>query len=389
MKKLLHSLIRLLSSFGFACILLLLLLLLTYLGTLEQVEFGLYDVQKKYFESMFLMHSIGPLQVPLPGVYLLLILLFLNLLIGGLIRLRKTWSRAGILITHIGIVVMLAAGFVKLRYSVDGHLTLYPEEQSGEFESYYEWEIAIAEVTDQEGVQEYVIPGRDFLFLNKGQRRTFEHPDLPFQLHLVQYLRNCRPMAKGPMFTAPTPVVDGVFLDPKQPDMEAERNLAGAYVLAEEKQGGGKHQGILWGVNVHPWTVPIGERTWAVDLRRKRWELPFDIRLDQFTRELHPHTSTPKVFLSDVTKFEEDHSQKIKITMNEPLRHGGYTLYQASWGPQNARPGERLYSTLAVVRNPSDQWPLYSCIIIALGLLLHFVQKLMKHVRTQNQRRSA
>ena len=69
--------------------------------------------------------------------------------------------------------------------------------------------------------------------------------------------------------------------------------------------------------------------------------------------------------------------------MNEPLRDGGLVLYQASWGPSNARPGERLFSTLAVVRNPADHWPLAACLVIAAGLLFHFGRMLVGYVRVE------
>jgi len=82
-------------------------------------------------------------------------------------------------------------------------------------------------------------------------------------------------------------------------------------------------------------------------------------------------------------------SVKINIRMNEPLRYKGYTFFQASWGPQDARPGDPLFSTFAVVRNPADQWPKYACYVIGLGLLIYFAQKLGGYIRAQNRRRSA
>ena len=49
----------------------------------------------------------------------------------------------------------------------------------------------------------------------------------------------------------------------------------------------------------------------------------------------------------------------------------------------DARPGERMFSVFAVVRNPSDQWPLYACIVIAAGMLMHFGRKLLRYVRSE------
>ena len=62
-----RSLFRGLSSFGFAVVLLLFLLLLTWLGTLEQVEFGLYEVHRRYFDSLFVVRWAGPFNLRLPA----------------------------------------------------------------------------------------------------------------------------------------------------------------------------------------------------------------------------------------------------------------------------------------------------------------------------------
>ena len=92
-------------------------------------------------------------------------------------------------------------------------------------------------------------------------------------------------------------------------------------------------QGIVWGLQRYPFTFKVNGEPWYIDLRPVHKTLPFSIVLDKFTRELHPRTGIAKVFMSDVTKIENEVSRRIKITMNEPLRHKGYTLYQASWGP--------------------------------------------------------
>ena len=66
MKRLLDGL----GSARLACALLVLLALLTWLGTLAQVELGLHAAQKRYFESFLLVHWLGPIPVPLPGANL-------------------------------------------------------------------------------------------------------------------------------------------------------------------------------------------------------------------------------------------------------------------------------------------------------------------------------
>jgi hypothetical protein len=92
-----------LGSNGLATILLLLLLLLTFFGTLEQMNQSLFDVQHKYFDSFILVHWIGLIPIPMPGGYLLMALLAVNLTVGGIFRVRWRLAKTGILIAHLGI----------------------------------------------------------------------------------------------------------------------------------------------------------------------------------------------------------------------------------------------------------------------------------------------
>jgi hypothetical protein len=207
-------------------------------------------------------------------------------------------------------------------------------------------------------------------------------PALPFELAVLRTFQNCEPMPKGPMFDVDVPVVDGVFLRERPLDPQAEANIAGAYVSVRTPDGAAT-PGILWGAEVAPLTVQAGGKRYAVGLRKERYPLPFTLGLERFEKVDHPGTAMPKSFESDVSVKSGESERGVTISMNEPLRDAGLVLYQASWGPSNARPGDPLYSTFAVVRNPADQLPLYGCIVIAAGLVLHFGRKLARHVRTE------
>ena len=382
MRQALKKTMDVLASFPLSCVLFLLLLLLTYLGTLYQVEHGLYQAQRRYFESLVLVHwAFGRFPIPLPGTYLLLIVLAVNLTLGGIVRVRMGWSKFGILITHAGILVMLAGSFVTYRYSTAGHMTLYEGESSSEFQSSNEWEIAVGEATGGP-TREYLIPARDFMHLSGTRTRTFRFPDLPFELILRGFAPNARPTPEK----KPGEGVDGFMLMSQERSREEEANLPGIVAVLRESQGGAERSALLWAGAFQPWVTPAGGKTWAVELRPRRWTLPFTITLDKFTRELHPQTNMPSKFISDVTKTEQGVAQQARITMNEPLRNLGYTLYQSSWGPSNARPGDRLYSVFAVVRNPAEQFPLYSCLIITIGMAIHFMQKLTAYLRAERRR---
>ena len=65
---LLKSALGLIGSMRLAFYLLVLLGILTLVGTLDQQHMSLYDVQIKYFESIVLVYWIGDvLPLPLPG----------------------------------------------------------------------------------------------------------------------------------------------------------------------------------------------------------------------------------------------------------------------------------------------------------------------------------
>jgi len=382
------GLVAVLSSMTLAGVLLVLLGVLTFLGTLEQAEFGLYEVQRRYFESLYLVHDAGPIGIPLPGGGLVMGLLFVNLLVGGVVRLRKGRRTAGILVAHLGMLIMLASGFVEYAKSVDGHVTLYEGDERAWFQSYTETELAVVEL-DALGR-----PQREWVFTDDALAGAAPSAPaivtgLPFELTVTHWFANADVLPKGPMFEVAVPVVDGVFARASERDPQAERNAPAAYLEVPDADGG-HATGLVWAFDAAPWTISAGGVRYALDLRKERYPMPFAVRLDTFTKEDHPGTNMPAWFSSDVTVTEHasgaDVARPVTISMNQPLREEGLVLYQASWGPQGARPGQRLFSTLAVVNNPADQWPLVSCLVIAAGLLVHFGRTLVRYVRREANR---
>lgn len=382
---------KFLSSYGLACVLLFLLLLLTLFGTLEQVNSGLFVVQKKYFESYFLIHwiTLGSVSIPLPlvGAYPLMALLFVNLLLGAIIRAPKNWRHPGMLIAHSGILLLVAAAYVTANMSISGHMTLFEGQSDSYFDDYYDWEVAITELDAPENARTFTIVQEQLADFAEGETRTFNNADLPFTLEIGGWIPNANPRQQAPMLQESG--IDGVVLEAVPLDKEAERNLAGATARVLPTDGSEPQTAHLWGFASAPWIVETGGKKYGIQLRHRRYAVPFKITLDKFMRDLHPRTAMAANFESEVTKTDGASSRKVNIRMNEPLRDAGYTFFQASWGPENARPGDPLFSTFAVVKNPADQWPKYACYVIGIGLLIHFAQKLAGYIRAQNRRRSA
>ena len=412
--NLLARLFALFSSFGLATSVLILLLFVTYVGTLEQVEHGLYESQKKYFESLFIWSidlgaclramsinsTFGHVPVLLPGGFLLMTVLGLNMVCGAVIRMRKGWRTAGVLIAHLSIIFMILAGAIEFFFKKDGNMPLFEGQSSDEFQSYHERVIEIEQVDPPfaDGKRlSLVIPQNHFLDLapdgTTGKARTFSHASLPFDLVLRNYQENCEPKrADG---SESREVVDGYYLQPKTPNPTAEQNIDGIYATVKDKNGGAAQDGILWGISAAvstqplPWTVKVEGKTYAIDIGRQRWKLPFAVRLDKFERELHPGTERARKFTSFITKLVDKHEEKKIITMNEPLRDQGFVLFQASFNMEQRGSGAVKQSVFAVVENPTDHWPLYACVAAGIGLGLHFFMMLGRFVGRQRKTANA
>lgn len=400
------KLFRVFSSVGLALVILVFLLLITWVGTEEQPEKGLFLVQEEYFKSWWLWHDFewpvcGVVTLPLPGVMLLLTVFTLNLICGGLIMLRKSVRTMGVMIGHFSMLFLLAGGLLQHRYAKDGYMQLYEGEESDEFVSYHDWVIRVHAVDDGEAnfeKQAVVVPPSALKALEEGERLV-ESPDLPFRLRLHHHSLNATVMPEAFHRPGELPVVDGAFLRGLPREKESEANVAGLYVDVLDSGGEVLQQGILWGLENQPWTVRVDEREWLLKLDRERWKIPFSIHLDTFTHEFHPNTGTPRVYKSDVTKTENGQDEKVVIEMNEPLRHRGYILFQSGWGPQeNGMPVPGTpYSVFAVWRNPTskillipvEHWPLVTVSIAALGMALHFLLKLFRHLKPGRRRSNA
>jgi len=408
-----------LGSMKLSVVIVVLLGLLTWLGTLAQVDKGLYEVQKDYFESWFVVcelplsiwseplfydraGNVFALKIPLPGAYPLLMLLFANLIVGGIIRLRLRWRNSGVLIAHLGIGLLLIAGFVKLHYSVAGHLALYEasgygvavgdkQTSSSSFVSFHDYELAVLRA-DSEAIEERVVGGELIEEARDGGVVELPAAGLPFRVRVSHFVDNARVRPEEAVVHAPAPVVDGVFLQAGPLAKEREHNRPGCYVtvIADDDT---RHEGILVCTELRPFTryrYPFtfeveGER-YGLDLRRVIRELPFEVRLDEFRKTDHPGTLTPKDFRSFVTVRDGEHEQKVQIFMNAPLRKDGFVLFQTNWGPQDMS-GPPWYSVFEVAENPSDQWPHIACWIIAAGLLIHFCTKLVLFLLSSTRER--
>jgi len=388
LKLVVQQTLAILRSQGLASALFVALLILTYLGTLYQVEHGVLQAQQKYFHAYVVVQPVYGFAVLLPGAQLLMMLLFVNILLGALPRMRRGLAQAGMLMVHGGILLLLLGAYVSHHFGISGEMTLHRGEPRDYFELRDQWELVIRPAEGEASENEVRVPWETLQAAETGEA-LFRHEELPFALRLQGFLERALLMPVGEATVSGGMVVDGQTLVPLPEAMGGMVTTAGLSLVATPQGGGPSTSLLLLEGEEQSLAMDAGGKFWRVALEHPRVALPFSLRLDAFERELHPGTDLPRAYSSTLTREEGALSERAVIKMNEPMRHGGYTFYQSSWGPQGAADEVERYSILAVSRNPAERVPLYACVVVTLGMLLHFIRKLYRHVRHEPGRRSA
>ncbi len=384
-------LLAVLGSYHIAVVLFLLMILLTLVGTFSQKTLGLYESLRIYFVSWMVPRE-GWLFgfIPLPGMASVLAVMFVNLLAGGVLRIRKNWRTIGNVIAHLSMLGLIAAGAMSLWYKQEGHMRIFEGESSNRVQAFQDW---VLEVQEPGGADRSIQIIRETAFRTKspGETTVFHRGGWPFELKVSGYQRNATITTTGDPSVVPgARSVDGYTLRPLPVSPQHEANMAGVFldvvdlggqVVAQTVLAQVIRQGEIVTRGDAPFSFAVGGRQFAVSLTRETWEVPFSIRLDDFKAEYYPGTRKAKEYESQVTRISPDGSEtKFRIWMNNPLRDSGYVAYQTSFDDQSP-PGQERYSVLTVVKNPSDQWPLYSLLAATAGLMITFLTKLVRFLR--------
>lgn len=380
--SLLKKTVTVFASHQLSCVLFFFLFLLTVLGTIDEKYIGLYETQKKYFESLFLIYKVGPVSIPLPGVYLVLILLFINTIVGTIKRIKFKPAKYGVIIIHFSMVLLFAGSFITFKFSDDGQMTLQEGQSSSRFVSYHEWEVAIIDVNNSSEDIEYVF---DLNFDHQLKNLIFTDANLPFEFEVLDYQRHAIVQPKGPMFTTEATIVNGFFINPLDLEKENEKNTPAILLKISDKtqkSDVAKNHIVSGATSVqNSLQLQSADKKYIVCLRKKSWEVPFKITLDRVERDLYPGTMQAQAYRSFIRKAESGVEEKKEVYMNHPYRYMDFIFFQSGYMED---PNTKLkYSTFAVVRNPTDHVPLISCILISIGLIVHFLTNLIKFLNKE------
>ncbi len=111
------------------------------------------------------------------------------------------------------------------------------------------------------------------------------------------------------------------------------------------------------------------DRVYAFGYLNKTKSLGFDLKLIDFRRTKYQGSEKAKTYESEVEILGET---KV-ISMNEPLKYGGYTFYQSSF-EENER-GEAKTSIFSVNRDPGRIVKYVGAFLIVVGIALLFLKR--------------
>ncbi len=349
---------RMLKRLGSLKLTVLVLALIAFLviaGTVCQAQSGLYAAQQRVFHSwVFWLFGI----LPLPGMLLAGVLFLVNLLAA--LATRFSWRRGalGMLLIHIGLLLLAGGGFFIAATARESFLTLREGESAGFSSAASDWEI----VMEAPGRADALAWALDISSLVRGREVTVA--DSGVVIILESRHANCRWAADGRS--------EALRLEPLAPAADPAENTPGLSLLV---RSGRETRRILLCGGEGGSTIPDPRgAAYAFSLRRKRFALPLKLKLLDFKRTMHPGSEIPKSFESLVEIDAGGIRRRALIAMNRPLRFREFTFYQSSYG-EDPQQGES--STFSVVRSAGRWLPYAASALMFLGLAVHFLSLLL------------
>lgn len=119
-----------------------------------------------------------------------------------------------------------------------------------------------------------------------------------------------------------------------------------------------------------------GDRVYAVGYLNKTYHLDFDLELIDFRMTTYQGSEKAKSYESEV-RFKD---KTTIISMNEPLKHNGWTFYQSSFELPKTKE-DPFVSILSVNRDPGRPLKYFGSLLIVTGIILLFYRRRMNKIR--------
>jgi hypothetical protein len=372
-----HKLWDVLTSLKLTIVCLALLMALVVACTLAQVQLGVLGAVNLYMRSFLVWWQVpgtGWSLAVFPGGALVGLVLMVNLAAAQGQRLERSWKKAGIWIVHAGLILLFVGEFVTGVFQVETQLAIEEGQTVNYVEHMREQELVVVDTTEPGWDVVHSIP--EGLLASGG---LVPIPGTPLVLRVRRYWENAQLSVAAPGFqpVATMGVGAGVAVQPLRAVVADDRINVPAAVV--EPVAGGRSYGawLVSGQLGAPQGFIHEGRTYSLAMRPRRQYLPYSMTLKDFSHDVYEGTNIPKNFSSLVhlSNPGKGESRDVLIYMNQPLRYGGKAFYQSSFGKNDT------LSILQVVENPGWLLPYISCVLVGIGLMVHFGISLRRALR--------
>jgi hypothetical protein len=396
-----NSIIKFLASLRLTVVLLVLGLILVFLGTLVQEPLGLYLAQDRFFHSFFvdlasmiaaikkMLQMVGIVLTPstatdvlhapfipvFPGGYLLGGMLVISLIAAHFVRFKFSKKKIGIFLTHLGLILLLLGQLFTDVLSTESAMRMAEGEVRNFSQDFHANELAIIDTSDPAHDRVIAIPEA-----RVAQENEITHPGLDaskLKLKVHKFWRNASLHGKEVPHSVPVAASQGIgigaYVQPLPPATSMDdRNLPCALVEVIGPAG-----------SLGTWMVSsqtsakqefmVDGRPHQIAMRFTRYYKDFSLKLLDFRHDKYRGTEIPRDFRSRVVidNPSTGENREVDIYMNNPLRYGGYTFYQAGFDENNDNLINKV-TILQVVNNPGWLGPYLACGIMTLGLVVQF-----------------
>ncbi len=396
-----ESIVKFLASLRLTVVLLVLSLIVVFLGTLVQEPLGLYLAQDRFFHSFFIdfasmtaavkkmLQMVGVVLPPstaadvlhapfipvFPGGYLLGGLLVVSLIAAHFTRFKFAKKKTGIFLTHVGLILLLIGQLFTDVLSTESALRLAEGETKNYSQDFHASELAIVDTSDPKHDRVIAIPeGR------VAQAGEIQHDGLAaskLRLRVVKFWRNANLFGKERPGAIPSAATKGfgvgAYILPLPPATSMdERNLPAALVEVLGPTGS-LGTWLVSSQSMAKQEFQVDGKPHQIAMRFTRYYKGFSLKLLEFRHDKYRGTDIPRDFRSRVVidNATSGENREVDIYMNNPLRYGGFTFYQAGFDENNDNLANEV-TILQVVNNPGWLGPYLACGIMTLGLLIQF-----------------
>ena len=365
-------------------------LLMIYLvaGTVAQKFIGVYSATQIFFSSIILWLG----YIPLPGLPVLLFIIFINLLAKLIFKSPWIGRNAGIIIAHIGALLLLVGGLFTALFSEEGYMDFYIGQSKNSVSDYHHREFVLladdeyykndkrsATTTTQSSAAAKPIWGMDY---DQGEIKPgllIPVTKAGIKIRILESCLNCKIVARDSdasggdnQETNYYGIAKNMKLVPDMAKKQDEENLTGiTFAVTGADTGSNGIYAVLDEVPKLP-QITIKGKKYKFVMRKKQRPLPFTVRLVDFEKDVYMGTNKAKSYKSRVVIEEGGKRWESTISMNSPLRYKGYSLFQSSFVKTPA--GDM--SVLAVVHNAGRVFPYISGIALCFGIILHIIIRL-------------